>query len=549
MAWDSAYYSSVNEDLLRFIPPDSNRVLEVGCGTGALASRFKRINPKCVYWGVEADQDAGEAAHNNPDLDIMFSETIEHFLGRYPTECENPDCVVFGDCLEHLVDPHAVLKKCVEWLKPNGSVVACVPNVQHWSVIQTLIQGQWPRMGSGLFDATHLSWFTKQSLIEMFEAAGLTIAKIVPRNIAPGGERLIDAVKEFGLTEDVGRFREGCQAYQWLIHAVKGDVPSRKVLIRGFTAEGCCARPRLTEPGGMINTIPGFRYSEVTTQVEPGESVVVVRQRFNITEAAIREHLKHGQLIIGEWDDDPWYEGFNGKLKTPSVEWALKACHAIQVSTEAIAELVRPINPNVAVFPNQIAAVGPEREYVESDVIRVYLGGQRNKGDWDKVIPFVNGMSAASPDVFHFVVVHDRDLYQALETHRKTFYAFQPYEKYRAILRTCDVTIASLANTRFNRCKSDITVIECAVEGVAVIPCNPESSMYTELRSWKYNKKPSEFAESLRSQGRRDRSWSISNRMLCDHYKKRAAWYDGLLDDKAELDRQLFERLPELRPT
>lgn len=539
MGFDLGYYNSVNEDLLRSIPPDSARVLEVGCGTGALATRFKRINPRCEYWGVEANRKAyAELTKTRSFMHSSFGTPIEDVLKWFARDSRRRvsfDACVFGDVLEHLVDPLAVLKGCVDLLAPGGSVVACIPNVQHWSVIQTLLNGDWPRHDSGLFDRTHLRWWAKKNIVEMFESAGLSIAKISPRLIAPGGDRLVDAVRQFGLVEDVDRFRDGINAYQYVVHAVKGEVPSRKVLVRGFTAEACCARPRLTEPFGFVNTLPGFRYSEVPTQVEPGEAVVVVRQRFNIDEKAVRKHLQDGCLIVGEWDDDPWHEGFAAKLKAPSVEWVLKACHAISVSTEAIADLVRPINPNVAVFPNQIAAVGPEREYVESDVVRVYMGGQRGREDWSDVVSDVNKTVSRNPDRYHFVVVHDRDLYEALETKHKTFYGFQPYEKYRALLRSCDVAIAPLANTRFNDCKSDITSIECAAEGVMEMR---RRSPYTlEIGRWIFHDKGVVARNS----------YVVPQRMLCDHYKARAEWLNGLLDAKPELDRQLFERLPELK--
>jgi 2-polyprenyl-3-methyl-5-hydroxy-6-metoxy-1,4-benzoquinol methylase len=530
----SSYYSSANPDLLRAIPPDSKRILEVGCGTGALASQFKRINPRCNYWGVEADYEASENARKSSDFDKVFTVKVEYFLDGFEERKSRFNCIVAGDVLEHLVDPQDVLSRLAKLLKPGGSIVASIPNVQHWTAIQTLLNGDWPRHESGLFDRTHLRWFTRSSIVEMFEKAGLSVTKIIARNLVPGGERLIDAVRHFGLAEDPKRFERECRAYQFVVHAIKGDLPARRVLIRGFTAEACCARPRLTEPGSFINTIPGFRYSEIPAEVEPGESVVVVRQRFNIDDKAVRKHLETGCLVVGEWDDDPWHEGLQSKMKVP-VEWALKACHAVSVSTEAIAELVRPINPNVAVFPNQIAAVGPEREDVSDGVVRVYMGGQRHREDWGFVVALVNKVVAENPDRYHFVVVHDRDLYEGLETKHKTFYAFQPYEKYRELLRSCDVAMSALADTRFNRCKSDIAEIECAAESVL------HARFYTYWLKCQFEKTRAAAAES--------REYVINNRMLCNHYRSRAAWFNQLLDDKPELDRQLFERLPELRPT
>jgi SAM-dependent methyltransferase len=388
----STYRSGFNADLLAFIPPDSRKVLEFGCGAGALATQFKRINPRCEIWGVEGHQESCDLARRESGVDWVFCGDAEKFdpVAESKTMSGHPEPIfstaVFGDILEHLVDPHGLIKRCVEWLEPGGSIVACVPNAQHFSVIRTLLEGQWPLHDSGLFDADHLRWFTRDSLIEMFEGAGLSIARIAPRVFnTDGSGPLVEAVRKFGLVSNPSRFAKDCLAYQLVIQAFKGELPARRVLVRGFTAEACCARPRLTEPGSFIDTIPGFRYSEAPTEVEPGESVVVVRQRWNIDEGSVRKHLKDGCLVVGEWDDDPWHKGYRGtKLKVFDVEWALKACHAISVSTEAIAELVRPINPNVAVFPNQVVRRGDSavgRQQVQSVQERYFndrvRGGRR----------------------------------------------------------------------------------------------------------------------------------------------------------------------------
>lgn len=533
-----SYYSSVNVDLLDMIPPDVKCLLEVGCGTGALASRYKQRNPKCKYWGVEANAEAGRYANSNPDIDVDFVTTIEEFLSAYGDKGLQFDAIVFGDVLEHLQNPSKILKDLVDnCLTPDGHVLACVPNVQHVSVVATLLNGDWPQMDSGLFDETHIRWFTKKTIVEMFEKAGLSVAKVCPRVL--GAEHVKPFVKSMadaGVVADFKSTVEGMSAYQWLIHGVKGELPKLKVLVRGFTAEGCCARPRMTEPGSFINTVPNYRYSGTPTEVQNGESVIVVRQRFNITKDAVRKHIKDGCLIVGEWDDDPWHEGFKDRLKGLDVEWALKACHSVQVSTEAIAELVRPINSDVIVLPNQIKEIKPAKKFDDTtDVVRVFMGGQRRREDWEESIKTVDAIVADDPDRYHFVVVYDRELYDALQSPHKTFYPFQTYEKYRELIRSCDVAISTLADNRFNRCKSDITMMECGAESVAVLD-NVASSI-EELR---YSR------AYLFNKGLDARRLINESRLLSDHYNWRVTCYQWMLLCKEQLDDELFKRLPEL---
>ena len=53
------------------------------------------------------------------------------------------DAVLACDVLEHLRDPLHTLRRLVGRLAPGGTVVACIPNVSHWSMVDRLLQGEW----------------------------------------------------------------------------------------------------------------------------------------------------------------------------------------------------------------------------------------------------------------------------------------------------------------------------------------------------------------------------------------------------------------------
>ena len=176
------YFSRVNYDLFSVIPGGLSCVLEVGCGSGEMGLLYKTKYPKSRYFGIELDSNAAIQAELK--IDSVLNVDVEDF-GQYWNDFPLVDCLVYGDVLEHLHDPWNVLRRHSLRLKQSGVVVACIPNVQHWSVLATLMRGDWPVMDEGLFDRTHLRWFTKRGICELFHQSGLAITAMHARVIAP----------------------------------------------------------------------------------------------------------------------------------------------------------------------------------------------------------------------------------------------------------------------------------------------------------------------------------------------------------------------------
>ena len=66
-------------------------------------------------------------------------------------------------------------------VRDGGQVLACIPNVQHYSVIVNLMRGKWDYQDEGLLDRTHLRFFTLSGIRDLFGRAGLQIFDIQPR--------------------------------------------------------------------------------------------------------------------------------------------------------------------------------------------------------------------------------------------------------------------------------------------------------------------------------------------------------------------------------
>lgn len=146
-------------------------VLEVGPATGYVA---KALHDRgCRVTGIEVDEEAAEVAAQFCERMIVGDIEEIDLEGLFPEQ--RFDVVVYGDVLEHLVDPETVLMRTARLLAPGGCVVASIPNVTHGSVRLSLMAGQFRYTDTGLLDRTHLRFFDRPGVEELFEAAGYTI--------------------------------------------------------------------------------------------------------------------------------------------------------------------------------------------------------------------------------------------------------------------------------------------------------------------------------------------------------------------------------------
>lgn len=169
-----------NPDLLAVMPPQARKIVEVGCSSGALAREYKKAHGSASrYIGIEIDESFAELARRHcDDVHVANIETATKLLWK---KLAGADCWVFGDTLEHLKDPWTVLSQIRETIPETGTVVCCIPNAQHWSVQVRLNIGDFRYGESGLLDKTHLRWFTRQTIIEMFTGAGFEVTGLYSR--------------------------------------------------------------------------------------------------------------------------------------------------------------------------------------------------------------------------------------------------------------------------------------------------------------------------------------------------------------------------------
>ena len=171
------YFSHERSSLRKLIAGLNHSVLELGCASGKLAASLVESGQATAVDGIEFNSSAAAAAEGTlrkvycADLNTFDFEVLE---AQY-------DVLVAADVLEHLIDPWRVLRSAIDRVQPGGQVIASVPNVRYHKVIADLIfRGDFRYTPSGVLDRTHLRFFTRKTVRQLFSGSGLTEIEVLP---------------------------------------------------------------------------------------------------------------------------------------------------------------------------------------------------------------------------------------------------------------------------------------------------------------------------------------------------------------------------------
>lgn len=161
-------YGSVRKNLLAMsgVSFSDSSVIDFGCYKGANARYLKNNFNGVYYVGVEYNSKAIS------EMDSLVDEVVSMDLDFFSAEILGPrifDVVILGDVLEHLKDPEKLLKEIDKITDGNSTLLISIPNIQFYETFVMLFIGRFPRRERGLFDKTHLRWFTKKEFLNLVE--------------------------------------------------------------------------------------------------------------------------------------------------------------------------------------------------------------------------------------------------------------------------------------------------------------------------------------------------------------------------------------------
>jgi len=168
-------YNSYSVEIENLIPPAS-KVLDVGCTTGMLAKALRKKNAE--VFGIDIDsaslKEASKYCKRVYLIDVDDLGDLDKKL-----KGEKFDAIALGDILEHLKYPAVLLRHLNKYLKPNGKIIAKIPNSAFiWLRFRFFFGNFSYQKGGGLMDEDHIRFFSFNSAKQLFLDSGYETQQI-----------------------------------------------------------------------------------------------------------------------------------------------------------------------------------------------------------------------------------------------------------------------------------------------------------------------------------------------------------------------------------
>ncbi len=211
------YTNSGNEDVINLITGTNLKILDVGCGSGSVAEKLNRIG--CVVDGITLSEIELDTAKRYLRKGYIFN--LENGLPESISENEY-DYVICSHVLEHIAFPDNLLKAIKKVLKKDAKLIVALPNVFYYKARFQLLKGSFKQEESGIWDYTHLRWYSFKTAAYLLEQYDFSIEQASVTGDLPAASlfRIIlnDRIRK-KLFSILAKTSEGLWGYQLLYSA------------------------------------------------------------------------------------------------------------------------------------------------------------------------------------------------------------------------------------------------------------------------------------------------------------------------------------------
>lgn len=266
--------------------------------------------------------------------------------------------------------------------------------------------------------------------------------------------------------------------------------------------------------------------------------------------------IRGGWVMVMEYDDyPPLIAEVQGKPSSELDMLRFGYVHGVQTSSPPLVDLFRPYNPETVLFPNAAFDLAPFPPAGRTP--RVFYGAVI-RGRYAVEVARSLGPAIARRPETEFVVIGDREVFDALPTQTKVYHDYMSFEAYLELMSQCTVSLSPIQALPFRDTKSDAKFLDAARAGVLTIA---SPTIYDRVIRHGVNgllaKDVADWApllgQALTDEPARERmarhAWEYvrDERLFAHQVAARRDWYWDLWARREALNAAMIERAPGLR--
>lgn len=455
---------------------------------------------RVAHWGPGGRAFAGAYLAWNPNAEI---EVLGVDPAAAPQPAEPFDVVVLGGA-----PPAAVLTNLAAALRPGGHLLA--------------------------------RWSSAQAAPPPMRAALAAVGLVLREPVDAGGTGVLRAAKAAAAPPPALRLET--VAFASFLMDVRSRLPARglrsdpELEVEYVTAPHTPRPQPLDRPKVLVLQRPG------PTTLEQGLALMAFA-------------IVGGWVLVTEYDDHPALVAEALKRPFGPADMArFGYTHALQTTTEPLAEVFRPHTAEVRIFENAVFELAPFPTGPQPR--RVFYGAVTRGGFGVEVARSLAPVAAEFPDL-EFVVLGDRAVFDALPTANKAYEDYLPYEAYLARMAQCAVSLSPIEAGPGRDTKSDAKFLDAARAGVVtiaspliydrVIRHGENGLLAPRLQDWAPLLRQA-LADPVRTRAMGRRAWDYvrAERMFARQVAERRDWYRDLWSRREDLNQAALARMPGL---
>lgn len=168
-------HSFLMDDLIKLLSKN-DKILDVGCGNGALANHLLKSGYN--VFGTDASETGINIANQiNPGrfyIQDLTKDTLPEALQNMEF-----DTIVSTEVVEHLYAPREYISFCKQVLGKEGKLILSTPYNGYLKYLALSLLGQMDRHLTVLWDGGHIKFWSRKTLTILLEEQGFEVVKFI----------------------------------------------------------------------------------------------------------------------------------------------------------------------------------------------------------------------------------------------------------------------------------------------------------------------------------------------------------------------------------